>query len=225
MASDQCIERRHRHPDGAAPGLALPAGRPAGSPDERVRGGRYRGIGDIEPKVECPDAAADGGRLDRHRAVAAVEHPQSLDQRRLRFERDHPRAQPAKAGDAVSDMRADIEGKPARLQEWPVQPVHGRTTPAVPVIDAERSDDAAKRSPGIAYGHIPEGNIAHGQAAGRCAVSSMAGSATAASSASGAVSSGSRHKPSRRSARPMAGEAVITARGIDNNGPPATNRA
>ena len=62
-----------RHANGPGPGLALPARRAVGGLHERLRGGRDRRIVDIELELDRSFAAADRDRLDRDRAVAAVE--------------------------------------------------------------------------------------------------------------------------------------------------------
>ena len=141
------------------------------------------------------------------------------DQRRLRLDRDHARAEAAEGGDAVADMRADVEDEIAGRDEAAVEPVHGGAVRAVAVIDAQRADDAANGAPRLA--HVRQGSV---HASDRADIS-IAGSASARSSAGGAVSSGSRPSPMRISARPTAGEAVTTASGIDSSGPPAMNSA
>jgi hypothetical protein len=48
---------------------------------------------------------------------------------------DNPRTEPSEGGDAIADMRADVKDKITSLDESPIQPVHGRSTRFVAVVD------------------------------------------------------------------------------------------
>ena len=114
---DQRIERRHRHAMVLVPVLALPAGRAVRGGDEGVRGGGDGRVGDVELELDGAGVAADRDLLDVDRAVAAVEQAQRRDQRGLRLDRDDARAKPAKRGNAVADMGADVEHQIAGRHE------------------------------------------------------------------------------------------------------------
>ena len=83
--------------------------------------------------------AAHRRRLNRNIATAPVKQPEHRDQRRLRLDRDHPRAEPPERGDAVADMGADIEHQIAGSHEAAIEPVHRRGARAIAVVDAKRA--------------------------------------------------------------------------------------
>ena len=112
--ADQRVERRDRHADGSGPGLALPARRAVRRLAEGLRGGRHRRVVDVELELEHARTAADRDRLDRDGAITAIEELQRPDQRGLRLDRHHARAETAEGGDTVADMGADIEDQIAR---------------------------------------------------------------------------------------------------------------
>ena len=82
---------------------------------EGRRGRRHRRIVDVELELEHSRTASDRDRLDRQRAITAIEEFQRPDQGRLRLDRHHARAETAKDGDTVADMGADVEHEIARL--------------------------------------------------------------------------------------------------------------
>src|SRR5215472_9177891 len=155
MTRYQHIERRDPHVDGPGPGLPFPTRRAVGRPAERIRGGRDGWVVDVEPELEHSRAAADRDRLDRDRAVAAVKEFQRLDQRRLRLDRHHARAQAAQDGDAVADMRTDIEDEVARRHEPAVKTLHRRTVRSAAVTNPQWTRDAPDGSPGVVPRPVP----------------------------------------------------------------------
>ena len=55
----------------------------------------------------------------------------------LRFNRDDPRAKPAKRGDAIADMGADVEYQVTWPDELAIEPIHCRGPRPVAVVDAQ----------------------------------------------------------------------------------------
>src|SRR6516225_2027193 len=139
----------------AAPCLSFPAWRTVGRLAERVRGGGDRWVVDVEAELEHSRAAADRDRHDGYRTIAAVKEFQRLDQRRLRLDRHHARAQVAQDGDAVAHMRANIEDKIARRHEPAVKTLHRRTARAVAIINPQRTCDAADGPPTVVPTVVP----------------------------------------------------------------------
>ena len=137
MTRDERIERGDRRANAPGPGLPRPAGGAVGRRNERLRRGRHCRVVDVELELDHARAAADRDRLDRNRAIAAVDKLQRRDQRRLRLDRDHPCTEPAKGGDAVADMGADVEHQIARPHELAIEAVHRGAALAVAVIDPE----------------------------------------------------------------------------------------
>src|SRR5712691_886476 len=181
MARDQRVERGHRHRDAIDPLLALPTRRTAGSADESVGRGAYRRVVEIEFQHQLALVAADRDRLDHHRSIAAVQQLQGFHEQRLRLDGDDARAEPPECGDAVADVRADVEHQIAGLDESCIEAIHRGVALPAAVIDAQRAQDAAR---------IPASIVVPGRA-GTWAGSS-AGSASARSAGGGSVSSGSR---------------------------------
>src|SRR5215207_3804061 len=140
---------------------------------------------------------ADRDGLHRHAAVAAVQKLERSHQGRLGLHCDHPRAEPAEAGDAIADMRADVENEIAGPDELGIEPIHGSAASPIAVIDAQGAHDATKRSPSLG-----RKSLEHPYAARSIVAISMAGNAKTRNSGGGAVSSGNRPIPSRISARP-----------------------
>ena len=157
-----------------------------------------------------PSLRADRDRLDGDGAVAAVEQLERLDQRRLRLDRDHPRAEPAERRDAVADMRADVEHEIAALDEAADRAGPSRRGARRAVIDAQRADDAAQRSATF--------RAASGRVSQR-GDDSIAGSASAAQlgAAARSLPAGGRGRSASARGR-RAGDAVTTASGIDSAG-------
>src|SRR6516165_4896099 len=87
--------------------------------------------------------------------MATAKEFQRLDQRRLRLDRHHARAQVAQDGDAVAHMRANIEDKIARRHEPAVKTLHRRTARAVAVINPQRTRDAADGPPRVVPTVVP----------------------------------------------------------------------
>jgi hypothetical protein len=88
-----------------------------------------------------------GRRGDQaHLRVASVDQPQDPLTERQRLQRDHAAAQPAKARDAIADVRADVECKIARTQIAGVKSIHGGLARAVAVVHPQRTQHAGKRS-------------------------------------------------------------------------------
>ncbi len=226
MPGKKRVERRDRYADGSGPRLPLPTRSAVSGLAECLRSRRHRRIVDVELELEHSGPAADGDGLDCERAIAAIKELQRPDQRRLRLDRYHARAEPAKDGDTVADMCADIEHEVAGVHETAIEPIHGRATFAVAVIQAERAHDASNRPPGIVPGPWPSlvPSLQHEGYRPRCD-SSIAGRFRASNSGGGKVSSGRRSRPIAISARPSAGAAVATASGIESSGPPASKKA
>ena len=199
MARNQRVERGHRNADGPGPGLALPARRAVRRLQEGLGGGRHRRVVDIELEFNRSLAGADRDRLDRDRAIAAVEELERPDQGRLRLDRDHPGAEPAECGNAVADMRADVEHQIAALDEAAIEPVHGGAALAVAVIDPQRADDASDGPPRLAHGRLRER-----AAATATTVRARAARARAARRGAPSPRAGGRARPAPAHARPQA---------------------
>ena len=197
MARDQRVERRGGNLDLAVPDLLLPAFRPARRADEGVGGRRNGGVGAVDPQPHDTFGIAAGGLDQRDLRVAAMDQPQRTRRPRLRFERDHMRTKPTEAGDAVADMRADVEGEVAPLQKPAVESVHRRMAGLVAVIDPKRPADGLRRAGCVEHG-------IHGRASARIACSTGGGS----------KSSGMPQRPRRANQAPSEGSAVAIAKGI-----------
>jgi hypothetical protein len=74
--------------------------------------------------------------------IAAVQQTQRLHRRRLRLDRDHPRAEAAKRTDPVAHMRADIEHQIAGPHELTIKRLHAGPPLRTPVVDAQRAQYA-----------------------------------------------------------------------------------
>ena len=210
---DQRVERGHRDPDALAPDLALPAGRALRRLHEIARGGRDRGIVDVDREFDLARRGADRDRLDGDARVAPVDQPQRLHQRRLRLAGDDTASEPAERRDAVADMRADVEHQIARLHEPRIKPVHRGA------IMCRHNRSAASA------GRRAVCEMRRARLTPRAAPPPRPRAARAASGAGGAVSSGSAPMPARIIARPTPGHEVTTASGIDSAGPAAMNSA
>src|SRR5690606_9518473 len=75
-------------------------------------------------------------------SVPAVEKAQDAHCCRTGLDRDHPRAQRPERADAIADMRADVEGEPARGHERPVEPHKPRMMQGPQAVDRDRAEDA-----------------------------------------------------------------------------------
>ena len=178
------------------------------------------GLSTLSLSSSVPVAAADRDRLDRDRAIAAVKQLQRPDQRRLRLDRHHARAEPAKDGDTVADMGADVEHEIAgrsrtgyRADPWPRGARDRRNTGGASARRRERSARIRTRTAYQARQH-------EGYRAGAATARSRAVPARAIPAAARSLPA-SRSRPIAISARPSAGAAVTTASGIESSGPPA----
>jgi hypothetical protein len=61
----------------------------------------------------------------------------------LGFGGHNSRAQPPERGDAITNMRTDVEYEIAGLNEAAIKPIHGRGARSIAIVDIERSSDAA----------------------------------------------------------------------------------
>ncbi len=136
VARDQCGERGHRHRDAVDPLLALPTRRAASGADESVGCGAHRRVVEVEFQHQLALVASDRDRLDHHRSIAAVEQLQGLDEQRLGFDGDDAGAEPPERGDAVADVRADVEHQIAGLDESCIEAIHRGAAPPAAIVDA-----------------------------------------------------------------------------------------
>src|SRR5581483_3852572 len=158
---------------------------------------------------------ADCDRLDRDVAIAAIDQPQRLCERRVRLAGDDPRAEATKRRDAVADMRTDVEDEIAALYEAPIQAIHRGGVMLAAIINAQRTKNAARGAE----------RVEHGAQARRRTAASIAGTPRLRSAGGGACSSGSAPMPARIRKRPTEGHEVMTASGIESAGPAAMNSA
>ena len=157
------------------------------------------------------DAPTQHG-FDHHVVLAAVKQPQDPHQSRLRLDRDHARAEAAEARDAVADMRADIEGEIAGMDELAIEPVHRRAARR-----GRRNRCAASGERRARF--ESRSNMVRPAAARRRR-------APARASAGGASrSSGRPHNPMRAMASPSCGDEVTIASGIESASPAAMKDA
>ena len=137
MLGNQCIQCGDRDVGGLAPALGFPTGRAVRGFNKRRRDRRYRWVIDIDQHARPARLAPHRQRLDRDRFAAAIEQPESPHHRPLRLDRDDTRAQPAERGDAITNMRANVEYQIARPDEVAIKSVHRRSPPPVSVIDTK----------------------------------------------------------------------------------------
>ena len=97
---------------------------------------------------EKEDAERIIGELFAH---SAVDQPEQFGEGRLRLDRNDAGAQAAKGGNAVADMCAHVKHQIATLDESAIEPIHGRRTGPIAVVDSQRADDAACGPEGVAH--------------------------------------------------------------------------
>ena len=173
--------------------LALPARRAVGGGDEGVGRGRYRGVVEIDPQRDGAGGAPDRDLLDGHRAVAAEQEAQRRRERRLRLRHHDARAEPAKRGDAVADMAADVEHEVAAPDIAGIDRIERGAAVPPAVIDAQRANDPARCSHPIEHASVSAAGFGVPRLRPASAGRPMA------SSGEGSVSSGSRPRPTRSS--------------------------
>src|SRR6185369_16723862 len=93
--------------------------------------------------VDRSRRAADRHRFDDDAPTAPVEQSEHSGRSGLRFRRHNLRAQPPERGDAITDMRADVEYEIAGSNEAAIEPIHGRGARSIAIIDTEGSGDSA----------------------------------------------------------------------------------
>ena len=117
MGRYQGIERRDGDLDLAIPRLPFPSPGPGSRAQKRGRCRSHSRIGRIDVQHQQSFMRA-ASRLDQlHLSIGTVDGARHTCAVCLGFKGNNPRAKPSKGCDAISDMRADINGKIAGSNE------------------------------------------------------------------------------------------------------------